>query len=114
MVGWRFNEAQFRSDILKYTDEEIVRLGKASSPAAQRWADPLTIEENEIKYRILRAEWLRRHPPKKKPAAQGQPYAARGNPAPPQSGTRSGSAPSPAPGEGASRTHRGDAWRRTR
>jgi hypothetical protein len=64
MVGWGFDEANYRNRILTWSDAEIIKAGKAASPAGSRWSDPATIEENVIKYRILREEWRRRHPHK--------------------------------------------------
>jgi hypothetical protein len=38
------------------------RLGKAVSPAGSRWADPMTVEQNAVKYELCKKEWKRRHP----------------------------------------------------
>jgi hypothetical protein len=44
MIGFgRFDKKQFRRRLMKYSDLELVKLGKDASPAASRWADRMTV-----------------------------------------------------------------------
>jgi hypothetical protein len=47
---------------MQYSDVELTKMGKAMSPAAQRWKDPASIADMAAKYKLCKEEWLRRHP----------------------------------------------------
>ena len=63
MIGFqRFDPGQFRRRLMEYSDAELTKMGKAMSPAAQRWKDPATIDDMAAKYKLCKEEWCRRHP----------------------------------------------------
>jgi hypothetical protein len=67
MIGFgRFDKEQFLRSLTEYSDLELIKLGRAVSPAGSRWADPMTLEQNaakyELKYESCKKEWRRRHP----------------------------------------------------
>jgi hypothetical protein len=59
-----FNADQFRHQLMNYTEEELIELGKSVSSAASRRLDPTTQQLNASKYELCRQEWRRRHPTK--------------------------------------------------
>jgi hypothetical protein len=62
MIGFgRFDKEQFRRKLMEYSDVELIKLGKATSPTASRWADPMTGTEKALKYELCKHEWRRRH-----------------------------------------------------
>ena len=63
MIGFaRFDPELFRRQLMKYSDLELIKMGRACAPANWLIADPLTKSEQEKKYELCRAEWRRRHP----------------------------------------------------
>jgi len=59
-----FDAEGFRRRLQGLTDAELITTGKSVSPAASRWADPVTRDHNEKKYELCKLEWQRRHPKK--------------------------------------------------
>jgi hypothetical protein len=47
---------------MKYSDLELIKMGKACAPSEWLIADPMTKAENDAKYKLCREEWRRRHP----------------------------------------------------
>ena len=63
MIGFaRFDQKLFQRQLMKYSDLELIKMGRACAPAEQRIADPMTKSEQEKKYELCREEWRRRHP----------------------------------------------------
>ena len=58
----RFDAEAFRRRLMRYSDVDLIKMGKACAPAEWLIADPLTKAENANKYELCRAEWRRRHP----------------------------------------------------
>jgi hypothetical protein len=65
MVRPRFKIMHYRLSILRYSDAEIIRAGKATSPTASLFLDQAAQDENALKYDALQQEWRRRHPRKR-------------------------------------------------
>jgi hypothetical protein len=57
-----FDAEGFRRRLQGLTDAELISTGQAVSPAASRWIDPVTQNQNEKKYELCKLEWRRRHP----------------------------------------------------
>ncbi|MGA8675052.1 MAG: hypothetical protein WB621_07560 [Candidatus Acidiferrales bacterium] len=47
---------------MKYTDLELIKMGRACAPREWLIADPATKSEQARKYELCRQEWRRRHP----------------------------------------------------
>ncbi len=63
MIGFaRFDPELFRRQLMKYSDLELIKMGRACAPANWLIADPLTKSEQAQKYELCRQEWRRRHP----------------------------------------------------
>jgi hypothetical protein len=54
--------ARYLRRLLQFTDAELIKAGKACSPAASRNANAIVQEQNALKYVALKQEWRRRHP----------------------------------------------------
>ncbi len=62
MIGFqRFDPELFRRQLMKYSDLELIEMGKACRPAEWLIADPMTKSEQAQKYELCRREWMRRH-----------------------------------------------------
>lgn len=62
MIGFaRFDPELFRRQLMKYSDLELMKMGRACAPAESRVADPMTRSEQAEKYELCRQEG-RRHP----------------------------------------------------
>jgi hypothetical protein len=61
MASERFDADEFRRRIVELSDADLVGIGRAVCSAASRWSDPLTRENNKVKYRLCKKEWARRH-----------------------------------------------------
>ncbi|MFZ1975597.1 MAG: hypothetical protein WAU89_22320 [Candidatus Acidiferrales bacterium] len=69
MIGFaRFDPELFRRQLMKYSDLEVIKMGKACAAANWRIADPMTKSEQAQKYELCRQEWRRRHPREKNSA----------------------------------------------
>jgi hypothetical protein len=67
MIGFqRFDAEEFQRKLMEYGDIELIKMGKAMSPAGSRWKDPATQSANAAKYELCKAEWKRRHPARSK------------------------------------------------
>lgn len=65
MIGFaRFDPELFRRQLMKYSDLELIKMGRACAPAEWLIADPLTKSEQAHKYELCKQEWRRRHPQK--------------------------------------------------
>jgi hypothetical protein len=63
MIGFtRFDPEAFRRQLMKYSDLELIKMGRSCAPAEWLIADPMTKAEYAEKYKLCRAEWRRRHP----------------------------------------------------
>jgi hypothetical protein len=63
MIGFaRFDPEAFRRQLTKYSDLELIKMGRACQPAEWLIADPMTKAENAKKYALCRQEWRRWHP----------------------------------------------------
>jgi hypothetical protein len=60
-----FDPELFRGQLMKYTDLELFKMGRACAPPAWLIADPMNKSPNAEKHELGRAEWRRRHPKRK-------------------------------------------------
>jgi hypothetical protein len=68
MAGWtfaRFDPELFRRQLMKYTDLELIKMGRECGPSEWLIADRMNKSPNAEKYELCRAEWRRRHPKRK-------------------------------------------------